>query len=83
MYGVTADKWGTVTRMVDTGTMEPITLDIPDLEPGQEYTPQTRPGKLVYVRWDGDTDEWPEPYLQFQLEAESAIERLGGLLEEE
>ena len=83
-HGAAPNRWATVTRMVDTGMPEPISLDIPrNLEPGVEHTLPSRPGKLVYVRWDGQDEEDPNPHLQLNLEVESAIESLGKIVEGE
>lgn len=84
MYGVTAGKWGTITRVVDTGLPEPITLDLPlNMEHGKEYTLPSRPGKLLYIRWDGAEDVDEHPYLELNLEAEDVIKSLGKIVNED
>ena len=84
-YGVTGHRWGTVSRVELTGMKMPTTLDIPrNLKPGEEYRPPTKDGMLVYVRWDGMGEVDSQPYLELQLEVESAVARLGDIeLEEE
>jgi hypothetical protein len=83
-YGVTGNRWGTITRVEPTGMLMPTTLDIPrDIKVGETYHPPTKDGTLIYVRWDGLAEEDTQPYLELQLEVESAVARLGDILDED
>jgi hypothetical protein len=82
-YGVTGQRWGTVVKVEPTGGKMPVTLDIPtNIKVGETYHPPLKDGFLIYVQWDGQDEADAQGYLEFQLEVESAVARLGDILEE-